>query len=109
MVRLPDRRRTERYSAALGVQLSDERSGAAMQTTTVDIGIGGCYVETLFPPPVGLRMQVVLWLGSTKLLAKGVIRTSYPGVGMGIEFVDLSWEETERLYRFLESSPRISK
>ena len=80
-----------------------------MQTTTVDVGIGGCYVETIFPPPVGLRMQVLLWLGSTKLLAKGVVRTSYPGVGMGIEFVDLSWEQTEQLYRFLESNPRIAK
>jgi hypothetical protein len=105
LARLPDRRRADRYKTGIGVQLSDERFGAPMQTTTVDIGVGGCYVETLFPPPVGLRMQVVLWLGSTKLLAKGVVRTSYPGVGMGIEFIDLSWEETERLYRFLESSP----
>jgi len=108
-LRLPERRKSERYKASIGIQLSAEKSGAPMQTTTVDVGIGGCYVETIFPPPVGLRMQVLLWHGSTKLLAKGVVRTSYPGVGMGIEFVDLSWEQTEQLYRFLEANPRISK
>ena len=103
MVRLPDRRKAERYKLSVGLQLSDEVHGAPMQATTADIGVSGCYVETLFPPAVGARLEVLLWLGSTKLLAKGIVRASYPGVGMGIEFLDLSWEETERLYRFLEA------
>jgi hypothetical protein len=104
MLRLPDRRKTERYKLSVGVQLSDEADRLAMQTSTVDVGIGGCYVETLFPQPVGARMKVLLWLGPAKLLAHGVVRASCPGVGMGIEFLDLSWEDTERLYRFLEAN-----
>ena len=104
MLRLPDRRKTERYKLSIEVQLRDEARGVAMQTSTVDVGIGGCYVESLFPPPVGAHMKVLLWLGSAKLLANGVVRASCPGVGMGIEFLDLSWEDTERLYRFLESN-----
>src|SRR5207302_925674 len=79
-------------------------SRVTMQTSTVDVSIGGCYVETLFPQPVGARMKVLLWLGPAKLLANGVVRASCPGVGMGIEFLDLSWEDTERLYRFLEAN-----
>lgn len=104
VLRLPDRRKAERYKMSVGVHLSPEGQEAPMQTSTIDVGVGGCYVETLFPPPVGVRMNVLLWLGSAKLLAKGIVRASYPGVGMGIEFLDLSWEETERLYRFLESN-----
>lgn len=103
MLRLPDRRKAERYKLSVGVQLKDEAHGVAMQTSTVDVGIGGCYVETLFPPPVGARLKVLLWLGSSKLLANGVVRANCPGVGMGIEFLDLSWEDTDRLYRFLEA------
>ncbi len=100
---LPERRKAERYKMSVGVQLSDEGQRVAMLGSTADLGIGGCYIETLFPPAVGLRLQVLLWLGSAKLLAKGIVRASYPGVGMGIEFLDLSWEETERLYKFLEA------
>ncbi len=101
---LPERRKAERYRMSVGVQLSDERQQHSMRGNTADVGIGGCYIETLFPPAVGARLQVLLWLGAAKLLAKGVVRASYPGVGMGIEFVDLSWEETERLHKFLESN-----
>ena len=104
MLRLPDRRKSDRYKLSVGVQLSDEVQGVAMQTSTVDIGIGGFYVETLFPSPVGASLRVLLWLGSARLLANGVVRASCPGVGMGIEFLELSWEDTERLYRFLEAS-----
>jgi len=100
---LPERRKAERYKMSVGVQLSDEGQRVAMRGSTADVGIGGCYIETLFPPAVGVRLQVLLWLGSAKLLAKGIVRASYPGVGMGIEFLDLSWEETERLYKFLEA------
>ena len=103
ILRVPDRRRAERYKLSVGLQLSDEVHGAPMQATTADIGVSGCYVETLFPAAVGARLKILLWLGPAKLLAKGIVRASYPGVGMGIEFLDLSWEETERLYRFLEA------
>ena len=106
MLRLPDRRKSDRYKVSVGIQLRDEAQGVTMQTSTVDIGIGGCYVETLFPPPVGAPLKVLLWLGSARLQANGVVRTSCPGVGMGIEFLDLSWEDTECLYRFLEATRR---
>lgn len=101
---LPERRKAQRYRMSVGVQLSDEGGRIAVRGSTADLGIGGCYIETLFPPAVGVRLQVLLWLGSARLLAKGVVRASYPGVGMGIEFLDLSWEETERLYKFLEAN-----
>ena len=104
MRRMPERRRCDRYRMSIGVQVSDASQRVMMQATTGDVGIGGCYIETLFPPPVGAHLNVLLWLGSAKLLARGVVRASYPGVGMGIEFVDLSWEETERLHRFLEAN-----
>jgi PilZ domain len=100
----PERRKSERYKMSVGVELSDEGQRIAMRGSTVDVGIGGCYIETLFPPAIGVRLQVLLWLGPAKLLAKGIVRASYPGVGMGIEFLDLSWEETECLYKFLEDN-----
>src|ERR1700739_3091394 len=98
----PERRKSERYKMSVGVELSNEGQRIAMRGSTADVGIGGCYIETLFPPAIGVRLQVLLWLGPAKLLAKGVVRASYPGVGMGVEFLDLSREETECLDEFLE-------
>jgi hypothetical protein len=104
MRRVPERRKSKRYHLSIGIQLTDEAERLAMRANTADVGIGGCYLETVFPPPTGTRLKVLLWLGSAKLQAKGVVRASYPGVGMGIEFVGLSWDETERLYEFLEKN-----
>jgi hypothetical protein len=104
MRRLPERRKAKRYRVSIGVEVSDEAERLAMRTSTVDISMGGCYIETLFPLPVGANVNVLLWLGSNKLLAKGTVRTSYPGVGMGIEFVGLAWEDSQRLDRFLQDN-----
>src|SRR5438270_11889770 len=42
ILRLLDRYKTERYKLSVGVQLSDEADGLAMQTSTVDDGMGCC-------------------------------------------------------------------
>jgi PilZ domain len=107
-VRIPERRKSDRYKVSLEIQMRSLPDRVPMQTTTADVGIGGCYVETMFPLKLGVRIEVLLWLGSEELLARGIVRTSYPGLGMGIEFLDLAWEDMERLYNFLECScPRI--
>jgi hypothetical protein len=108
VVRFPQRRKADRYKISVGIQMLDEDENLMMQTSTTDIGPGGCYVETDTPLEVGTRMQVLLFLGTEKLRSGGIVRATYPGIGMGIEFLDLSWEQTEHLYQFLELNLRLT-
>ena len=98
-----DRRRFIRYKVPLGVVLREESNDAPLYVSVSDASAGGCYVETILPLPRGTKLSIVIWLESSKLLTKGVVRTSDPGVGMGIEFLDMMPAETERLERFLKS------
>jgi PilZ domain len=106
-LRFPQRRSADRYRMAVAIQILDAEENL-MQTITSDVGIGGCYVETASPLEVGTRIEVLLTLGAEDLQTDGIVRVTYPGVGMGIEFLGLSWEQTARLYQFLELNLRLT-
>ena len=100
-----DRRRFTRYKVPLGIVLR-QSNDAPLYVSASDVSAGGCYVETILPLPRGTELSLVIWLESNKLLTNGIVRTSDPGVGMGIEFLDMKPEETARLERFLQSQLR---
>jgi PilZ domain len=108
ILRFPQRRKADRYKISIGIQILDEADNLLMQSSTSDVGIGGCYMEADSPLKVDTRMKVLLCLGKEKLKTSGVVRAMYPGVGMGIEFLDMGWEQTEQLYKFLELNFRLT-
>jgi hypothetical protein len=101
-----DRRRSRRFEVTLPVELRSQE-GTAVRAEIADISLTGCYVSTLFPKPLDTVVNIVFWLGDRKLAAKGRVRTSIPGVGCGIEFVDLSAEESNRLAEYLKNTSRL--
>jgi hypothetical protein len=44
----------------------------------------------------------MFWLDSEKIRTKGIVRTSDPGVGMGIEFTTLEMQFQQKLQTYLE-------
>lgn len=108
MVRFPQRRRSDRYRISIGIQMQCDDYRWTMQASTSDIGIGGCYIETEAPLEVGARVQALLRLGIRNISTEAIVRATYPGIGMGLEFLDLSWEQSEQLYKFLESKRQRS-
>jgi hypothetical protein len=83
--------------------LRPESNHAPLYASAADACAGGCYVEAVFPLARGTRLSVVIWLVSDKVVTKAMVRTSHPGVGMGIEFLGMTATETQRLALFLES------
>ena len=96
-------RRFPRLRAHFPFELRDERgAGAAMRTHAADISGRGCYVETLVPLPLGTPLSITFWIESDKIVTNGMVRSSDPGVGMGIEFTGLNDVTKERLQSHLE-------
>jgi hypothetical protein len=52
--------------------------------------------------PLGTALTITFWLDLDKIVTPASVRTSDPGVGMGIEFSGLSPENQERLQLALE-------
>jgi hypothetical protein len=70
--------------------------------------MGGCYVETMFPFPVGTKLDLKLQLEGT-LLIEALVVTSDPQVGNGIEFTKMLPEDREELKAYLEAATEAQK
>ena len=75
-----------------------------MQCSATDISGRGCYVESMVPLLTGTDVLITFWIDSDKVRTKGLVRTSDPGVGMGIEFVELEMQIQQRLQDYLDKT-----
>ena len=86
-----------RYSVSGGADVS-KGDETGIWGSLIDISLGGCYVQTISPFTVHHPVKVVLKLENTEIETRGVVRTSHPDVGMGIQFTDaVSPEDKTRL------------
>ena len=100
-----DRRRFGRLKLHFPLDISFPNTPRAhMLCQATDVSGHGCYVETLVPLPMNSEVQISFWLESEKIVTKGVVRASDPGVGMGIEFLGLDRATEERLQDHLNKS-----
>ncbi len=98
-----DKRRFNRHKVQFPMEISFEDTRRAhMQCSATDIGGRGCYVETFSPLSIDTEIVITFWLDSEKIRGSAVVRTSDPGVGMGIEFTALEDHIQQRLQAYLE-------
>jgi hypothetical protein len=82
-----ERRRSGRFGVlgqAMVFQLTGA-SGVMRPFKLTEITTHGCYIESRTPLPVGTEASLRLTLSNSTADAHGTVRTSHPGVGMGIE------------------------
>jgi PilZ domain len=96
------KRRFPRHKVNFPIEISFEDSHRAhMQCSGTDIGGRGCYVETFTPLAIHTEIIITFWLDSEKIRTRARVRTSDPGVGMGIEFTALEDHIQQRLQEYL--------
>jgi len=99
-----NRRRFARHKIHFPVEIGfEDTSRTHLHTNATDIGGRGCYIETLLPLALGTVVNLTFWLDAEKVNASAVVRTSDPGVGMGLEFIDLGDRIQTALQQHLES------
>ena len=85
-----------------------EGTDSPMRGATSDLSLTGCYVESLFPFPVGTNLELKLQLEGT-LLILATVATSDPQVGNGLKFTRMLPEDIEELRTFLEAAEKKDK
>ncbi|MGB6545722.1 MAG: PilZ domain-containing protein [Candidatus Acidiferrales bacterium] len=98
-----ERRRSVRHTVSAVVQVVDTKSGTRLTTRASDLGLGGCYVDTLTPLPVGTEVKLGLHKDKVLIELTGKIVYSHPGLGMGIAFVEAASEHRAALEEWLNS------
>jgi hypothetical protein len=96
----PERRVYPRVRVKVPVELLAPGSDVPQRGATSDLSEAGCYIETMFPFPVGTTLEMSLQLEGT-LLAVGTVVTCDPQVGNGIEFAKMLPEDLEELRAFV--------
>lgn len=79
-----ERRRSPRYRCTGSVAFTPEGSSVRLWGTLTDISLRGCYVEMTATSPVDTKVDLVLDALGIRIRAQGVVRISYPALGMGI-------------------------
>jgi len=97
-----ERRSHPRFKVSVPVEIYPEGSETPVRGSTSDLSLGGCYVESIFPFPVGTPLDLKLQLEDT-LLVLGKAVTCDPQVGNGISFDRMLPEDRDHLRAFLES------
>jgi len=104
-----DRREYARIKVSVPVEIQTDASVCPTRAATADLSLSGCYIETIFPFPIGTNLDLQLSIETTVLIAATVV-TCDPQVGNGIRFVRMLPEDREALRTFLEAAqqPRDS-
>lgn len=96
-----DKRRAPRYKCEGSAQVREEGCDVHTWVTFTDVSIHGCYVEAQATYPVDTVLHMKLDVNGIRVETKGRVRVSYPYLGMGIAFEELSEENREHLKRLL--------
>lgn len=79
------------------IQGSDVRTFARV----LDLSFGGCYVEMTATSAPGTKLNLLIEIAGQRFKAEGLVRTSYPCLGMGIEFTEASLNDRAMLSQIL--------
>jgi len=98
-----ERRQYPRAKVSVPVEIHVEGAVSPIRGATSDLSVGGCYVETMFPFPVGTALDLKLQLESTLPIDATVV-TCDPQVGNGMEFSRMLPEDRKVLEAFVEAA-----
>ena len=100
-----ERRIAERHMFTAAAEVIELQSGARFSTRTMDLGPGGCFVDTTVPFPVGSKVRIALQKGKTNFKTGGSVVYSQTGLGMGIAFDEQQPEQRIALGEWLAHTP----
>jgi hypothetical protein len=86
-----------------GTMVAWEHGGKREVSHVSVIGLGGLFVSTPQPPPIGEIIKLIFEVPGGDVRARAVVRDSQPGKGMGIQFVAMVQEARARLNRHMNN------
>jgi len=98
-----NRREYARIKVSVPFEIQTDASLAPIRGATTDLSLGGCYIESIFPFPIGANLDIKLSIQSTVLIS-AIVVTCDPQVGNGIRFNTMLAEDREALAAFLEAA-----
>lgn len=93
----PERRVQTRFPFTASADVYELRSQTRLNGRCSDLSVGGCYIDTLSPFPVGAVVRVRLVRDSRAFESAAVITYAHTSMGMGLSFTGMKREDQEVL------------
>jgi hypothetical protein len=90
-------RRHPRVKSPKGLLVAWETGSRRTVSRLETLSLGGVFIHTPEPPPVGSMINMLLDMQSGDVRARAIVRRVAPSKGMGIEFISMSPEDRARL------------
>ncbi len=84
------RRSTPRYTLIATAEIVEPISNMRLSGRTAEIGLGGCYVDTLDTLPQGAVIELSIQKNGSTLKIWGRVAYTHESIGMGVQFFDVS-------------------
>ena len=89
---IPERRTEVRYSFIAVAEVYEIRSQTRVAGRCSDLGMGGCYVDTMASFPVDSALRITIHHDSREFQSLAIVAYSHPSMGMGIKFTEMKPE-----------------
>lgn len=100
-VRTRENRRNPRTEVSKGIWVSWQTTGGRTVSRVRDVSVGGVFVCTPSPPPVGTTVKLLFALPEGEVRVEGIVRYAATKKGMGVEFVRMSTGDSARFRELL--------
>lgn len=97
-----ERRHHLRFPFSATVEAIDIKTGTKVTGRTTDLGLGGCYVDTLSPFPVGTETKIRILRENESFEAQAKVVYSLIGMGMGLAFVSAQPKQIRLFQRWVQ-------
>jgi hypothetical protein len=98
-----EQRNSPRIKVRVPVELHIPGNDVPHRSATTDLSESGCYIESIFPFPIGTVFEMSFQINET-VLALGTVVTCDPQVGNGIKFTKMLPEDQEELRNYVEAA-----
>jgi hypothetical protein len=99
--RQSERRHHLRFPFTASVEAIEPRSHSKLSARTSDLGLGGCYVDTMNPFAVGTVIKVRLTKDDITFEADAKVTFSQVGMGMGVTFISATPRQLQIFQKWL--------
>lgn len=103
-----ERRRRPRYPFIAVTQVTESQSGTVLEARTSDLGVNGCYVDTINPLPQGTVISIQITHQDQVFVARGLVAHVQANMGMGVTFIAVESGSETLLETWLREAAGVS-
>jgi hypothetical protein len=96
-----ERRKSLRFPLTASVEATESTSGVRIVGRTSDLSLGGCYIDSISPFPVGTIATIRIMRGNETFEAQTKVVYSQMGMGMGMSFISAEPKQVRVFQRWV--------